>query len=184
MSDILQEQMEGFRPRPHYKVSRSGASYQQTHEWTVVRLTWLVESYRQRESHDQTTQLIRQDFDNTLRTYHDYCIKGYQGAHYRERGLRSGTVIEFEHVIPERIIREAVFAGRITLHQALEAPTCQLSQAKHRQLNKLGMKDSTPDPFWFWRRYEPLTVEIETRDGRLVDLSNWSLRDHYDYFSF
>lgn len=182
MSDLLREQMEGFRPLPQNKVTRSGASYQQTLTWTVDRLSMLVESYQRQESHNQTTQLIRQDFDTTLRFYHEYCIKGYLGAHYRECGLRPGTATEFEHVIPERVVREAVFAGRITIDQALECPTCQLSREKHRLLNKLGMKGSTPDPFWFWRRYQPLDVAIETRDGQSIDLNQWNLADHYRLF--
>lgn len=182
MRDLLREQMEGFRPLPQNKVKRSGSSYQQTLDWTLQRLSVLIESYHRQESHDQTTQLIRQDFDNTLRFYHDYCIQGFLGAHYRERGLDPGTATEFEHVIPERIIREAVFAGRISIDQALESPTCQLSQDKHRQLNKLGLRDSTPDPFWFWQRYRPLGVEIETRDGQAVDLELWNLDNHYRIF--
>jgi hypothetical protein len=179
----LREQLEGYRPGRVRQVTRSGASYQQTLTWTRDRLSDLIAKYQAQESHDQTTQLIRETFDWTLRTYHRYCIEGHSGAHYRQKALLSTVKTEFEHVIPERVIREAVFAGRLTLDQALQAPTCRLSKVKHDQLAKNKLRSSTPDPYWFWRRYQQLDVEIETRDGVLVDLDKWNIEDHFRYFA-
>jgi hypothetical protein len=74
-------------------------------------------------------------------------------------------------------------AGRFTAPEAMNAPTCLLSKAKHTELGGQGLTDSTPDVYWFFRRYQDLGVVIETRDGDVIDLATWNLDQHYEYFS-
>ena len=174
--------MEGFRPGSYPQVVRGGASYHQMHQWTLERLQYLETRYQQQTSHDMTTQLIRMDFDNTLRNYHRYVIQDHLGAHYREQGITAQDRTEFEHVIPIRVIREAVFTGRMSIQRALNVPTCDLRSSLHKRLGQTGYRDDTPCPFWFWRRYQDLGIKICTRDGQAVDLSTWNLETHYKHF--
>lgn len=175
--------LEGWTPPDHPRVKRSGASYQQTEDLIRAELERWVNRYRELETHDQTARLIRDEIDNHLRRYHDYCIQQNQGAHYREVGLAKDADIEFEHIIPAKVARDALITGRMSVDDALNIPTCDISRAKHSELAANGMQKTTPDPFWFWRRYRDLGIKIETRDGTAVDLDTWNLDTHYEYFS-
>lgn len=178
-----QQLLEGYQTRDYPKVVRSGLSYAQTREHCETEIARLVEQYRQLDSHDQSARLKRDMIDELLRRYHDYCIKEHLGAHYRERGLKSGIKTEFEHVIPAKVARDSVITGRMSIWDALNVPTCDLSRKKHQELNKnKNLARSTPDPYWFWKRYQGLDIKIETRDGTPVDLDAWNLDTHYEYF--
>jgi hypothetical protein len=174
--------LEGWMPADHPRVKRSGASYQQTEDFIHAELERWVTRYRGLETHDQTARLIRDEIDDLLRRYHGYCIQENQGAHYRELGLTKNSEIEFEHIIPAKVARDALITGRMTVDDALNVPTCDISAAKHGELASTGMAKTTPDPYWFWRRYQDLGIEIETRDGTPVDLDTWNLDTHYEYF--
>jgi len=178
----LQNLMEGYQPGDPPKVQRSGESYQQTYTYLRDNIERLVNRYRAHDRHDQTGRLIRDDIENALRRYHEYCIEQNLGAHYRQRGLARGEDVDFEHVIPAKVVRDALISGRMTVDQAFNVPTCDLGHAKHKELASRGMAKTTPCPFWFWRRYQGLGVEIETRQGELIDLETWNLDRHYEYF--
>jgi hypothetical protein len=174
--------LEGWTPPSHPKVKRSGASYQQTEGFLKSELQRHIARYKTLESHDQTARLIRDEIDDCLRRYHDYCIKQNLGAHYREVGLKEDTPTEFEHVIPAKVARDALITDRMTIDDAFNIPTCTLSRVKHRELNRRRLGKTTPDPYWFWRRYQNLGVKIETRDGVPVDLDTWNIDVHYSHF--
>ena len=174
--------LEGFRGRDYPRVSRSGLSYDQTREFCQAEIERYVEQYRKLDSHDQLARLIRDMIDVLLRRYHGYCIEENLGAHYRERGLAKSVKTEFEHVIPAKVARDAVLAGKMSVWDALNIPTCELSKSKHQALKKAGLAQVTPDPFWFWRRYATLGVLIETREGDLVDQATWNLDTHHERF--
>lgn len=174
--------LEGWQPPTHPRVKRSGSSYQQTEDFIKSELERHIQRYRELDSHDQTARLIRDEIEDNLRRYHEYCIEQNLGAHYRERGLSRGSDIEFEHIIPARVARDALITGRMTVDDALNIPTCDLSAVKHRELAGNGFAKTTPDPYWFWRRYKNLGIDIETRDGLRVDLDTWNLDTHYEYF--
>jgi hypothetical protein len=182
MTPVLRELLEGWRPGNLPQVTRSGATYQQVINRTQRQLTDLVMEYHNQESYDQTTQMIREEIDETLRRYHKYCIRDHVGAHYRESDLPRNHPVEFEHVIPIRVVRESLLAGRLTREQALNVPTCYLSREKHTKLNQIGMQYSTPCSYWFWQRYQKLDIKIQTRNGDSVDLGSWNLDDHFRYF--
>lgn len=177
-----QQLLEGYQTRDYPKVARSGLSYAQTRAHCETEIARLVEDYNRLDSHDQSARLKRDMIDELLRRYHDYCIKEHLGAHYRERGLKPGVDVEFEHVIPAKVARDCVLTGRMSIWDALNVPTCDLSRAKHKELAQRKLTRSTPDVFWFWCRYRDLGIEIETRDGELVDLDTWNLDTHHDRF--
>ena len=177
-----QNLLEGYRGREYPRVSRSGLSYDQTREFCLAEIQRYVEQYCKLDSHDQLARLIRDMIDVLLRRYHGYCIHENLGAHYRERGLPKSVKTEFEHVIPAKVARDAVLAGKMSAWDALNIPTCELSKAKHRALKKAGLAQITPDPFWFWRRYATLGVMIETRNGDLVEFGTWNLDTHHERF--
>lgn len=131
--------------------------------------------------HERRQQLIRADIENALRGYHKYCIEGGEGAHYIEVGA---TETDFEHVIPVRLILGWLIDGRITVSEAFNAPTCELSKDKHAEIGRLGWGKSTPNPKEFWMRYTQIfsDIQIETCDGHKVDLMSWPLTKHYSYF--
>jgi hypothetical protein len=174
--------LEGWTPADHPRVKRSGASYQQTEDFIRCELQRWVERYHGLDAHDQTARLIRDEIDDHLRRYHEYCIQQNQGAHYREAGLTKDVKIEFEHIIPAKVARDALITGRMSVDDALNVPTCYISRIKHSELSATGMQKSTPDPYWFWRRYRNLGIRIETRNGTPVDLGSWNLDTHYEYF--
>ena len=177
-----QRLLEGWRPPNHPKVKRSGTSYQQTEDFVRGELARHLATYGALASHDQTARLLRDEIDDLLRRYHGYCIEENQGAHYREAGITPEDDVEFEHIIPAKVARDALLTGRMTIDDALNIPTCDLTRAKHRELATTGLAKTTPDPYWFWRRYRDLGIEIITRDGTSVDLDTWNLDTHYEYF--
>jgi hypothetical protein len=178
----LKSLMEGYRPGDVPRVTRSGESYQQTYDYFYPQLSELVARYKAHGAHDQTARLIRDDFEKALRRYHEYCIEQNQGAHYIEVGLDSKTKTEFEHVIPVKVVRDAVFCDRMTIDQALNMPSCKLSKVKHDQLANLGLAKESECPYYFWRRYKALGIKIATRSGDPVNLDTWNLDTHYEYF--
>lgn len=178
----LRDLMEGYQPPDAPRVQRSGLSYQQTYDYCHSELERLLGEYLQHDAHDQKSRLIRDQFEMLLRRYHEYCIEQNQGAHYRECGLTRDTKTEFEHVIPIKVVRDAVLAGRMTIDQAFNIPACDISKAKHQELARQGLAKRTPDPYWFWRRYQNLGIQIETRNGQKVDFDTWNLDTHYDHF--
>lgn len=177
-----QSLLEGWTPSAHPKVKRSGESYQQTEDFIRAGLERWVNRYRELESHDQTARLIRDEIDDLLRRYHGYCIEENEGAHYQEVGLSPESVVEFEHILPAKVARDALITGRMTIDDALNVPTCDISREKHQELARIGLAKTTPDPYWFWRRYRDLGIRIETRDGTSVDLETWNLDTHYQHF--
>lgn len=182
MKSIL-ERVSGFvqkKPRP---IPRTGASYAATEHFCSSEIKRYVEMHQQCEKEDQTTRLLEGEIDLLLRNYHNYNINKKSGAHYREKGLVHGTKTQFEHIIPVVVARGLLLEGRITIDEALNIPTCKLSEKNHKKLgsNKLGT--TTPDIGNFLKRYQLLDIEIETRDGLLIDTATWTLQQHYDYFA-
>ena len=177
----LIERIEGFVPVVHTRVTRNDDAYRETELYFQESLQALLAMLPQAE-HEQRQRLIRDDIDDALRRYHEYCIEqGTTGAHYREVGA---TDTDFEHVVPNKIIRGLLIDGRITIAEAFNAPTCELSKDKHKEIGRLGWGGSTPSIKNFWKRYTQVypDIQIETCDGHVVDFSTWDLEQHYMYF--
>jgi len=177
----LIERIDGFVPVVHTRVTRNDDAYRETETYFRESLQELLKKLGEAE-HEQRQRLVRDDIDNALRRYHEYCIEqGPTGAHYREVGA---TDTDFEHVVPNKIIRGLLIDGRITVDEAFNAPTCFLSKDKHKEIGRLGWAGSTPSIVNFWRRYTQVYpgIQIETCDGHVVDLETWDLEQHYRYF--
>jgi len=179
----INERVDGFVQKKPPTVKRGGPSYDATYNFCRAEIERLVEMYRQLGVEDQTARLIRDGIDVWLRRYHGYCIKENIGAHYFETGLKASDKTEFEHVTPAAVARALLLAGRITVDEALNIPTCRLSKAKHKKLNSTRLGSTTPDIAYFFKRYADLGVKIETHQGDAIDLGTWTLQDHYNYFN-
>lgn len=179
----LMERVSGFTQKKPAPVKRGGASYDATYKFARRGLKLCIWMYRRLKVEDQTARLIRDVMDFLLRRYHGYAIKENIGAHYYEKGLAHNAKTEFEHVIPASVARDLLLFDRLTIDEALNIPTCRLSAAKHKQLNSTKLGSTTPDIYWFWKRYAELGIAVETHDGTAIDTATWNLDTHYQYFS-
>ena len=78
---MLKESIANFREPVYVRVQRSTETYIATAGYVQSNLARLVELYRMTKNDQQTHRLIRDDIDNALRRYHEYCIKQNFGAH-------------------------------------------------------------------------------------------------------
>lgn len=179
----LMERVTGFTQTRPAQVKRNGQSYAATYRVCYDDLERLIGEYKRLEVYDQTARLTKDKMDNALRRYQNYSIKENIGAHYYEKGLPHNAKTEFEHVIPAGVARDLLLHDRLTINEALNIPTCRLSAEKHKKLNSTKLGSTTPDIYWFWRRYQELGIEVETHDGTAVNMADWNLDTHYQYFS-
>lgn len=178
----LMERVSGFAQKKPTPVKRGGASYDATYKFVARGLKLCIWMYRRLKVEDQTARLVRDVMDFLLRRYHNYAIKENIGAHYYERGLAHNAKTEFEHVIPASVARDLLLYDRLTIHEAMNIPTCRLSAEKHKRLNSTILGSTTPDIYWFWQRYQGLGITVETHDGTDIDMAVWNLDSHYEYF--
>lgn len=178
----LMERCQGFAQTKPTPVKRGGQSYADTEVFVRRGIRLMLWLYNRSTTTGQIARLTRDVIDFLLRRYHGYSIKEHIGAHYRQRGLKKGDRIEFEHVLPNAVARDMLLVGRLTATEVMNVPTCRLSKKKHAELAASGLGDSTPNVYYFFRRYRDLGIEIETQDGVAVDLDSWSLDDHYRLF--
>lgn len=180
---MLQEALENFAQPVYTRTKRSPESYAATAAYVTANLERLVDLYRNTKNDEQTYRLIRDDIDNALRRYHQYCIKENIGAHYVERGLEGNGI--FEHMVPASTIRDLLIARVITSEQACNMPTCKLSKDKDDTLREAGWASKTPDIYNFWKRYE-YSFDVDgvftTYDGVRVN-TNMTLDDHFKRFA-
>jgi len=180
---MLKESLEQFTAPVYGKTRRTTDTYQTVAQHCTSHLNRLVEEYWTVRDDQQLLRELRNDIDEKLRRYHEYCIKQRDGmgAHYHEIGADAET--DFEHLIPAARIRDLLLANTITVEQALNAPTVRLSRAKHAQLKDAGWASHTPDMWLPFRRYSQVFIAVfETHDGTQIDLETWTLADHFDYF--
>jgi hypothetical protein len=178
----LQTLVESFAKRTYKKVQRGERSYRDTYNITVSELERLVAMYKDCIDEDQTARLIRDSIDHWIRRYHDYAIRGDIGAHYRQVGIVQGQTV-FEHVIPANEIRDMLIEGKLTVKQALNAPTCLIRKEDDVRLRKSGLSASSPSRWFFFRRYLGLDSTFTTYNGQTVNLDTWTLEDHYRFFN-
>ena len=179
---MLRESIEDFAAPVYVRTKRSQESYAATAAYVTNNLDRLVELYLTTKNDEQTYRLIRDDIDNALRRYHQYCIKENFGAHYIEVGLEGNGI--FEHMVPASTIRDMLIAKVITAEQACNMPTCRLSREKDTLLRENGWASKTPDIYNFWKRYQycfDTVGQFVTHDGVVVD-TNMTLEDHFNTF--
>jgi len=173
--------VESFTKRNYKKVQRNDQSYRLTLEITISELTRLIEMYSTCVEEDQTARLIRDSIDHWIRRYHDYAIRGNIGSHYRQTGTVKGETV-FEHVVPANEIRDMLLEGKLTVRQALNAPTCLISKVDDVILRQKGLSSSSPSRWFFFQRYSVLQPTITTFNGKPININDWTLEDHYKLF--
>ena len=179
----LQESLQSFTKPVYGKTVRGAETYQTVSDYCVKNLTRLIAEYHAVQNNQQLLREMRNDIDNYIRRYHEYCIqqRDGMGAHYHEVG--ADEECDFEHLIPAARIRDLLLANKITVEQALNAPTVVLSRAKHRALKDAGWASKTPDMWRPFRRYSQVfTAQYQTYDGTAIDPETWTLEQHYAYF--
>lgn len=179
----LRESLESFRAPVYGKTTRTVDTYRTVAGRCRRNLQRLVPEYHATVNDQQELREIRNEIDDALRRYHEYCIeqRDGMGAHYHEIGADVET--DFEHLIPASRIRDLLLAEAITIDQALNAPTVVLSRAKHRQLKEAGWAAKTPDMWRPFRRYSQIfSAQYQTHDGTPIDPATWTLEQHYRYF--
>lgn len=184
----LQKLVEEFKDVDYSRVTRNEQAYADTIALTTSELTRLVDMYKQ-GGNLQHLRLLRDSIDHWIRRYHGYTIGGSIGTHYVEVGLPATVKGIFEHVIPASKLRDMLINGTLTINQALNAPISRVSSLTDHYLRNEGLVSTNNDYWHFFRRYSSLTactieleVEIQTHDGKAIDLDKWTLQDHYNYF--
>ncbi len=179
----LQESLASFVTPIYGKTSRSIETYRTVADYCKTNLSRLIAEYHAVQNNQQLLREIRNGIDDHIVRYHEYCIKERKdvGAHYYEIGVDAEC--EFEHLIPKARIRDLLLSHKITVEQALNAPTVVLSRAKHRALKDAGWAAKTPDMWRPFRRYgQVFTAQYQTYDGTAIDPETWTLEQHYAYF--
>ena len=184
MSKLL-ESINAFISPVYVRVRRGNETYSATKQYVESNLRRLVNEYINTKNDEQTLRLIRDDIDNALRRYHEYCIKQNFGAHYKDRDIKDDSKVIFEHMVPASTIRDMLIAETISPEQACNMPTCNLSKEKDDLLREKGWASKTPDIYNFWKRYQycfDTENKFETHDEVAVDTSVWNLDKHFEFF--
>ena len=180
---MLKESLDTFIAPVYGKTQRSADTYRTVAAYCKKNLDRLVNDYNEVVNDQQLLREIRNDIDDSLRRYHEYCIQQRDGmkAHYHEIG--ADDECDFEHLIPAARIRDLLLADCITVDQALNAPTVRLSRAKHRALKDTGWAAKTPNMWLPFERYTNVfQATYQTHDGTTIDPLTWTLEKHYNYF--
>jgi hypothetical protein len=183
----LQESMENIRSRRRNNVKRDDKAYRQCEETLTAELERLLDLYRNNVvEEDMQARLWRDMMDNAIRRYQEYAIQGRIKSHYNQREVSLAPAdVTFEHVIPERVIRDKLIDGEITINQALNMPTCRVSKTVDKALRDNSLHDSTPNGWNFFKRYKIASpsIALETYNGQVIqDLETWTLQDHFNFF--
>ena len=180
---MLKESLDSFTAPVYGKTKRSAETYRTVAAYCTRNLLRLVEEYRAVKNDQQLLREMRNDIDYYLRRYHEYCIEQRDGmkAHYHEVGADDDC--DFEHLIPASRIRDLLLSDKITVGQALNAPTVRLSRSKHMSLKDAGWASKTPNMWLPFERYTNVfNAEYQTHDGTAIDPLTWTLEKHYNYF--
>lgn len=183
----LQEAMQNMRGKKYTNVKRNDKAYDLALSTTTEELDRLINLYRTTIiEDDMQARLYRDSIDHWIRRYHKYAIQGKIKSHYHQRGVSlAAQDCIFEHVIPASTVRDKLIAGDLSINQALNVPTCRVSRIVDQLLRKKGLHDSTPDGWFFFKRYKLVLddIAIETYNGQPVtDLDTWTLQDHFNFF--
>lgn len=178
----LKTLVETFRKKAYKRVQRNDYSYKQTDNFTTDELERWLNMYSAKIEEDQEARLIRDAMEHHIRRYHEYAIKGKIGGHYRQFGVDEKNCI-FEHVMPVNTIVAMLIDNRLTIKQALNTPTCLVKKEDDVVLRESGHGSSSPDAWYFFRRYTVLNSSFKTYNGQAItDPDNFTLEDHFKLF--
>ena len=179
----FKELIEGYAPPKRKPVARGAQSYQDTEQLISRKITGALEEIKGTfDDGSQTHRLLRDELDFWIRRYQDYSIRGNITAHYFEVGVPHDECV-FEHVLPLNEIREMLLDGRLTVIQAINSPVCMLRKTNDDKLTESGLVKSTPNRYYFFKRYTSLQASFKTYNGHAIATpETWSLEDHYKFF--
>lgn len=179
----LEKSLREFITPVYSQIRQSQDSFKTVSVYCSNKIEGLLFDYNKVTNNQQLLREIRIEIDNFLRRHHKFCIKNRNGisAHYIEVG--SDEKCDFEHLIPAARLRDLLIARVITIEQALNAPTVQLSKSKHIQLNEAGWGSQTPDMWLPFIRYSNIfDAKFQTYDGTDINPNTWTLENHFNYF--
>jgi hypothetical protein len=180
---MLYESLESFIAPVYRRTKRSADTYSTLSSYCTRNIHRLLGEYNSTKNDAQLLREIRNDIDYYLRRYHEYCIEQRDNmkAHYYEIG--ADDECDFEHLIPASRIRDLLLADKISIEQALNAPTVRLSRVKHMMLKDAGWSQKTPNMWIPFKRYTNVfEAKYTTYDGTVIDPNTWTLDQHYSYF--
>ena len=179
----FKELIESFEEVHYPKVTRSEKGIALFRETTIEEIERLVDKYKNLTTVDQKARLLRDGIDFYLRRYHKFAIEGTIGGHYREVGV-APELCDFEHVIPQKTIRDMLLQGKLNIDQAMNPPTCLIHKENHVILKESGWDSKTPSVWHFFDRYtRTFTAEYKTYNGQdIKDPHAWTLEKHYNFF--
>ena len=177
---MLKTLIESYRPTNYERVKRSDQTHQISADLTEREIDRLLVQYPLAQSL-QEKRLLRDAIDHWLRRYHGYVIEGGIGSHYVQVGVNLKSCI-FEHIIPARDALDMLLQGLMTVSQAMNIPTCLINKDNDEVLRESGRVKSSPDYWHFFKRYNVLDAQFATHDGNIIDIDEWTLDKHYNYF--
>jgi len=184
MPQMLQENFQNFVQSKRPPLVPTRANVEISKEAASKKITQLINEYRGFGSIATADAALNIKLVETiLREHHDLAIKAFISAHYRQKGLYTTKGIVFEHVIPVSSLIDLAIKGSASIDFLLYPPTCNITKSSDKLLTNTGWASTTPDPWYFFRRYIPLGIEIETYRGDPVDLETWTVIDHCNYFN-
>lgn len=172
--------VESYQPTTYTRVKRSEQTHAESAELTEREIARLLSLYQNQQTLQQK-RLVRDAIDHWLRRYHGYVIEGGIGSHYVEVGVNPRACI-FEHIVPARDALDMLLQGIMTVKQAMNIPTCLISKDNDQVLRESGLVQSSPDYWVFFQRYGMLDAQFATHDGNMIDINEWTLQKHFDYF--
>lgn len=180
----LEESVRDLRTPDYGKVQRTGESYVATQRWAERLIRICVKLYKRIERLDQTARLLRDTIEFAVRRYHDYNFDFRKQTHYRDASIPANETkgLVVEHVIPVRLLMAGLLQDKVPVSLVLNPPICLIRKSDDDILESSGLGDTTPDVWWFWKRYESLGLDIVTNHGDAVDQSTWNLGTHTTYF--
>jgi len=180
----FKELIESFEEVHYPKVTRSEKGNALFRETTIEEIERLVDKYKNLTTIDQKARLLRDGIDFYLRRYHKFAIEGTIGGHYRESGV-APELCDFEHVIPQKTIRDMLIQGKLTIAQAMNPPTCLIHKENHVILKESGWDSKTPSVYHFFDRYTTVfEATFTTYNGQVINNPHeWTLEQHYNFFN-
>lgn len=174
-------------PKDKKITERSQRLYAETYLYLHNEVERLVSVYRDTpSSYQQYRRLLRDGIDANLRRFHEYCIKQnkqFPVPHYIDAdAVEHGKKTVFEHVLPMSIARDLLIDNIFSIDQAFTIPTCTLCKERDKLLKNKGWNNSTPNMYYYWKRYSgSFDVEgvIISREGLAVNFDE-SIEDHFE----
>ena len=131
---------------------------------------------------DNKKATIRHQIHRMIREANDLYIKKLNTEHeaqYHQHGIDSNTV--FEHVIPLNQLMASYFQNNLTFSELIRMPTCRITKKENKKLNSKAKDRNTNLQFPF-RRYIGIVEHVIRKDGFQIDMFNYSIQDHINYF--